>query len=68
MDKNKSAERRTVIAVRSFDEAEKMDRDYWWSRTPQERMAAMERLRQMNYDYDPVTDRIQRVLEIVERA
>jgi len=68
MDKNKSAERRTVIAVRSFDEAEKMDRDYWWSRTPQERMAAMERLRQMNYDYDPVTDRVQRVLEIVERA
>lgn len=67
MDMNKN-KKRTVVAVRSFDEAEKMDRDYWWSRTPQERMGAMERLRQMNYDYDPVTDRVQRVLEIVERA
>ena len=44
------------------------DRAYWLSRPPQERFAAMELMRQINYDYDPVTDRIQRVLEVVQRT
>ena len=29
------------------------DREYWWSRTPAERMRAMERLRQLKYGYGP---------------
>lgn len=57
-----------VFSLSTFEEAQRDDRAYWWSRTPQERMAALEKLRQMNYDYDPASDRVQRVFEIVERT
>ena len=50
----------------SFEEAAKEDKAYWHSKTPQERMAALELMRQINYDYDPTTERLQRVLEIAE--
>lgn len=40
------------------------DLEYWLSRTPQERLAAVEFLRQMTYGYDPTTARMERVLEI----
>jgi hypothetical protein len=42
------------------------DRAYWHSRTAEERMMALEFLRQVHYGYDPATERLQRVLEIVE--
>ena len=32
----------------------------------QERLAALELMRQINYGYDPTTARLERVLEIVE--
>jgi hypothetical protein len=44
------------------------DKEFWWSRTPDERLAALERMRRIAYDYDPVTGRIPRVLEIVEQV
>ena len=44
------------------------DREYWKSRTPQERMEYLELLRQINYGYDPVTDRLQRVFEVAKLA
>ncbi len=50
----------------SFEEADETDKAYWHSKTPQERMAALELMRQINYGYDPTTERLQRVLEIVE--
>ena len=50
----------------SFEEADEADKAYWRSKSPQERMAALELMRQINYDYDPVTDRLQRVLEVAE--
>ena len=40
---------------------------YWRSRTPQERMAALEMLRQVLYGYDPATARMERVLTVVYR-
>ena len=40
------------------------DLAYWLSRTPQERLAAVEFLRQMMYGYDPATARVERVLEV----
>ena len=43
-------------------------RPYWLSRSPNERLAAMELMRQINYDYDPVSDRIPRVLDLAQRA
>ena len=42
------------------------DKEYWLSKTPQERLEALELMRQINYGYDPTTARLQRVLEIVE--
>lgn len=39
---------------------------YWHSKTPQERMEAIEVMRQIIFGYDPATTRLQRVLEIVD--
>ena len=50
----------------SFEEADEADKAYWHSKSPQERMEALELMRQINYGYDPTTERLQRVLEIVE--
>ena len=50
----------------SFEEADAADKAYWHSKTPQERMAALELMWQINYGYDPTTERLQRVLEVAE--
>ena len=50
----------------SFEEADAADKAYWHSKSPQERVEALELMRQINYGYDPTTERLQRVLEIVE--
>ncbi len=42
------------------------DTAYWHSRTPEERLAALELMRQVLYGYNPSTTRLQRVLEITE--
>ena len=39
---------------------------YWLTKSPQERVEAMELLRQSLYGYDPATTRLQRVLEVAE--
>jgi hypothetical protein len=41
------------------------DRQYWLSKTPDERFEALEILRQIAYGYDPATERLQRVFEII---
>ncbi len=56
---------RTAFSVVSLDDPPD-DKAYWLSRTPQERLAAQEYMRQVAYGYDPATERVQRVLEIVE--
>jgi hypothetical protein len=57
---------KTVFSVMSYAEAAEEDRTFWWSKTPEERLAALELLRQIHYGYDPAATRLQRVLEIVE--
>jgi len=42
------------------------DRAYWQSQSPEQRLEAVEQLRQLNYDYDP-SERLQRVLEVAQR-
>jgi hypothetical protein len=42
------------------------DRQYWLSKTPDERFEALEVLRQIAYGYDPATERLQRVFEVVK--
>ncbi len=44
------------------------EKAYWLSKTPQERLAALELMRQIMFGYDPMTDRMERVLEVVEVA
>jgi len=40
---------------------------FWQSKTPQERLEAIEIMRQIIYGYNPSTTRLQRVLEIAQQ-
>ncbi len=42
------------------------DRAYWLARSPDERLEALELLRQINYGEDAATARLQRVFEFAE--
>jgi hypothetical protein len=57
---------KTAFSVMSFAEAAEADQTFWRSKTPAERLAALELLRQIHYGYDPATTRLQRVLRVVE--
>jgi hypothetical protein len=56
---------KSVFKISSFNE-ESDEKAYWLSKTPQERIYALEYMRQMLYGYDPATERLQRVYSIVE--
>lgn len=43
------------------------EKAFWLSKTPEERLLALEYLRQVAYGYDPDTTRLQRVLEVAQR-
>jgi hypothetical protein len=60
-------DRSAFRVLSSFEEADREDKKYWLSRTPQERLQYMERLRRMNHG-SSATARLQRVLEIAERS
>jgi len=53
-----------VEVKRMIEEAKAVGSAYWHSRTPQERLWALELMRQEAYGYDRATARLQRVLEI----
>lgn len=52
----------SVISLHENDSEVK----YWLSKTPEERILAIEFLRQLMYGYDPATERLQRVFETAE--
>ena len=54
-----------AFSVASTSE-ESEDKEYWYAKTPQERLQAVELMRQINYGYDPTTTRLQRVLEVTK--
>ncbi len=56
---------RTAFSVVSLKE-ESDEKEYWQTKTPQERLETVELLRQLNYGYDPATARLQRVLTVAE--
>jgi len=56
---------RSAISVAALGD-DTDDRTYWANATIEERWAAMEYLRVMNYGYDPATARVQRVLTVLE--
>jgi hypothetical protein len=56
---------KTVFSVSSLlDESD--DKIYWLSKSHQERLQAMELMRQTIYGYHPSTARLQRVLAVAE--
>ena len=56
---------KSVLSVTSFSE-ESDEKAYWHTKTPHERLEAVELMRQINYGYDPTTTRLQRVLEVTQ--
>ena len=56
---------KSALSVVSLS-AESDEKEYWHTKTPQERLAAVELMRQINYGYDPTTTRLQRVLEVAQ--
>jgi hypothetical protein len=58
---------RSAFSVVTREEARKQDMDFWRSKTPLERLEALENLRQTTYGYDPAVIRLQRILEITTR-
>jgi hypothetical protein len=56
---------KTVFSIRSLAD-EGNDKEYWHSKSPLERLEAMELMRQLNYGYNPVTDRVQRIFTIID--
>lgn len=59
---------RSAFSVVSCDDEPDDNTRYWRSKTPYERLEAVEMTRQILYGYDPATTRLQRVLEIATRA
>ena len=52
----------------SHSELVEKDIHFWKSKSPQDRIAAIELMRQINFGYDPTTERLQRFLTIAERT
>ena len=59
---------KTVFSVISLEEADNDEVEFWLSKTPYERLDALETLRQIFYGYDPTTTRLQRFFVIAERT
>lgn len=56
---------RSAFEIGSLDD-EDPDKAYWQTKSPKERMEALELLRQIIYGYDPAITRLQRVFEVAE--
>ena len=59
-------ERYRRFGAQTFAEADAELRDYWWSRTPEERMEALEELRIRVYGEEKINARIPRVFGVPE--
>ena len=59
---------KTVFSVSTLEQNDKDEKAYWFSKTPYERLDALETMRQIIYGYDPATTRLQRVFEVTQRA
>lgn len=59
---------RTAITVSSLSDDPRAETRFWLSKTPAERLIALELLRNRTKNYDSVTSRLQRFLTIIERV
>jgi hypothetical protein len=60
-------EKARIVVVDSFEEADRQDRELFWSMTPLQRWEIMEELRRRNYGDEAVSSRLLRLLEVAER-
>ena len=58
---------KTAFSVVSLTD-ESDDKQYWMTKSPYERLRALELMRQIAYGYDPARDRIQRIFEVVQSS
>jgi len=58
---------RTKFQVLTHADAEREDREFWFSRTPLERLQHVELLRELDYGSEVINQRLQRVLEVLKR-
>jgi hypothetical protein len=58
---------KTAFSVISLWEADSDLKAYWKAQTPRARLEALELMRQVAYGYNPLTARLERVLEVAER-
>jgi hypothetical protein len=59
---------RTAFSVISLADADADVKAFWKAQTPRARLEALELMRQVMYGYDPITDRVERVFEVIKRA
>lgn len=57
---------RSSFSITNLKDEDAEDKTYWLSRSPSDRLIALEYLRQVMYGYDPNTIRFQRVFEITK--
>jgi hypothetical protein len=57
---------KTAFSVASLTD-ESNEKQYWLTKSPYERLRALELMRRIIYGYDPSTERLRKVLEVVER-
>jgi hypothetical protein len=58
---------KTVFSLGSLTDPSD-EKQYWLSKTPYERLEAIEIMRQIIYGYDPSTTRLQRFFEVTQRT
>ena len=58
---------KTAFSVVNLDQADD-EVQYWLTKTPLERLRAIEMIRQTLYGYDPSTAGLQRVLTVAQRS
>lgn len=63
MDNNRL--NKSIVTVSSLTDNSD-ERNYWFNATPQQRLIALETMRQINCGYDATTARLQRFFEIAE--
>ena len=54
------------LSFGDFKSTDNNDKEYWRSKSFQERLEAIEFLRQIMFGYDPDTERLQRFFEVVK--
>jgi hypothetical protein len=59
---------KTAFSISTLEHNDEDEKSYWLSKTPYERLNAVETMRQIIYGYDPATTRLQRVFEVTQRA